>query len=341
MVGDKVATIREIAELAKVSIGTASFVLNGKGDEMRIAKETQSRILQAAKELGYTPSITARKLRFKKENELPVIAILWTLDTRSSLVSRFLLGIQNKNIYKDGMFDLIIQPYENNKLYKEEGLITGRKYNGAIIANASDEDMEYLENTNINVPLVIYQRKSQKYSTVHVDSKKTGEMVAEKFIANGHKRIGMVLPKISSQAIQLRVEGFIERLEKSKITLNPNYILHGDFSEDGGYEVMKIFLQQHQKIPTAFFFLSDQMAIGALAAFKEKGIRVPKDVKIIAHDNEPITRFTSPPLSTVHLPVEDMSEACVRILLGLIKNEIDSTPISQQYESYIIERGSS
>jgi len=332
------ASLREIAELAKVSIGTTSFVLNGKGDQMRISKATQQKVLEAAKTLGYRPNIMARRLRNEGGKNTPVIAILWTVDTRASLLGRFLKGIQDKFVNQDSKFELLIQPYENSKLHKLDSLLTANSFNGAIIANASERDQFYLENTDIKVPLVLYQRDSEKYSTVNVDSFKTGERIANLFENRGHKKVGMIIPNVSSQAIHLRKEGFINGTRNTLLDLSSNHIIFGDFSEKGGYHAAKELLMK-QDLPSAIFFLSDHMAAGALAAFHEAGICIPRDIEVIGHDNYELTQFTVPSLSTVHLPVEDMASSCVNTLLYLIENKVDK-PVSVSFDTRFVFRNS-
>ncbi|QGH36188.1 LacI family DNA-binding transcriptional regulator [Gracilibacillus salitolerans] len=331
------ATIRDIAKKAKVSPGTVSFVLNGKGDQMRIATKTQEKILKIAKDLGYLPSISARRLRNSESKHVPVISILWTLDTRASLISRFLKGIQKKSVYKDNLFEILIQPYENGKLSELESLRTGNKYNGAIIANASDEDLQYIEDANLKVPIVLYQRRSNKYSTVNVDGKKTGLDVAKFLYEKHQKNVGIIVPNLSSQAVSFRQEGFIEGV--NKMGINNICVQYGDFSEKGGYEVMESLIKQSSSLPEALFFLSDPMAVGALSASHDYGIRVPEDLKIIGHDNDDQTSFTVPSLTTVHLPVEEMAGACVNQLIGQINQKIE-TPTNEKFQTSIIVRNS-
>lgn len=331
------ATIREIAEKAKVSPGTVSFVLNGKGDQMRISIKTQEKILKIAKDLGYLPSISARRLRNSEAINIPFITILWTLDTRASLISRFLQGLQHKTLFKSNQFEILIQPYENGKLSELESLRTGNKYNGAIIANASDKDLQYLDNANLKVPIVLYQRHSDKYSTVNVDSKKTGLDVASFLHIKGIKKVGMVIPNLSSQAVARRSQGFIEGIET--LGMDNTIIKNGDFSEKGGYEAMEALIKASYPLPEALFFLSDPMAVGAISACHEYGVRIPDDLKIIGHDNDEQTPFTTPALTTVHLPVEEMANVCVKQLMGQI-NQTISTPSNERFETKIIERKS-
>lgn len=331
------ATIKEIAEKAGVSVGTVSFILNGKSEKMRISAATQERVLEVARDLGYLPSISARRLRNSEEKQTPVITILWTLDARASLISRFLQGIQKRSSFKDGMFELLIQPYENGKLNEVESLNTGTRFNGAIIANASEEDLNYLEKTNLNVPIVLYQRYSKKYSTVNVDSKLSGKEVAEYLFEKGHKKVGLVVPTISSQAVDYRLEGFLKAVED--LGMENLYILRDTFTEQGGYSVIKSLAKKKKELPTALFFLSDPMAVGALLACHEFGIRVPDDLEIIGHDNDDQTAFTFPPLTTVHLPVEEMAVASVNQLLDIINHRL-TTPVSLQFRSELVIRKS-
>jgi LacI family transcriptional regulator len=331
------ATIREIAEKAGVSSGTVSFILNGKASEMRISEATQKRVLKVARELGYLPSISARRLRNNDDSMIPVITILWTLDARASLISRFLQGIQTKSLYKDGQYELLIQPYENGKINEVESLHTGTRFNGAIVANASFEDLKYLESVDLKVPLVLYQRYSEKYSTVNVDSLVSGIEVAQFLEEKGHKKVGIVIPEISSQAVDLRYKGFLDTVEESGMV--NTHILKGAFTEKGGYQVIRSMLEGSDELPNALFFLSDPMAMGALAACHENGIRVPEDLEIIGHDNDEQTAYSVPSLTTVHLPVEEMAVECINQLMKIINHEVE-TPENIRFRTNIVKRNS-
>jgi LacI family transcriptional regulator len=335
------ASIKEIASIAGVSIGTASFVLNGKADQMRISKSTQEKVLRIAKELGYTPNISARRLRSGGEKVLPVIAMLWTKNARASLISRFLEGIQDKSSLIDQKreFELLIQPYENGHLDKLNSLKTGTHFNGAIIAGATEADLNYLESNDVNVPIVIYQRKSTKFSTVSVDSFASGAKVADVFMKKSHKKVGMIIPKLSNQAISLRKEGFVSRVIYHSLELSQSNVLTCSFSEEGGYQCVKQWLADKRELPTAIFSLSDELAVGALTAFHESGIRIPEDIEMIGHDNNDITKFTIPSLSTVHLPVEEMAAQCMTTLLNLIEKQA-SEPVHSKFASSIVFRNS-
>ncbi|WP_223066154.1 LacI family DNA-binding transcriptional regulator [Paenibacillus caui] len=331
------ATIKEIASKAGVSPGTASFVLSGKGDLMRISKSTQNKILEIAHSVGYSPNLSARRLRSKGEL-LPVIAILWTLDSRASLISPFLQGIQSQLSGDLERFELLIQPYENSRLDKVDSLLTGMRYNGAIIANASDEDLDFLDNSEVKVPLVIYQRKSEKYSCVYVDSYGVGKQVAELFADKGHSHVGMIVPDSPSQAIYLRFNGFKDAAWERGLYLPDRSIVYGCFSEEGGYKAVKE-MALTGRLPAAMFFLSETMAIGGLAALHELGVRIPQDIEIVGHDNHDQTRFTIPSLTTVNLPVAAMANSCVDIVMDMIEHKVKE-PVAIVHETSLVYRDS-
>ncbi len=332
------ASIKDIATLAQVSQGTASIVLGGKGDQYRISPATQKRILEAAKQLNYRPNISARRLRSGGETVLPIIALFWTLDTRTVLIGRFLNGLQRSLAEMEEEYELLIQPYVGTRLSEVHSLKTGTRFNGAIIANPTEEDEKFLEAADLQVPVVLYQRQSTKYSYVNVDSFKSGSEVAEKFAARRHKRAAVVVPNVSSSVVRLRVDGFLAKAAELGLEVKP--AMYADFSAAGGYEaVHSLSLQGEEEWPTALFILSDQMAVGALAALDQLGKKVPEDVEVIGYDDDEAARYAIPALTTVHLPVEEMAGECLKMITALIRHKVDM-PIGKTMETRLVIRKS-
>jgi LacI family transcriptional regulator len=333
------ASIKEIAQLANVSQGTASMVLNGKGDQYRISLVTQKKILEVARQLNYQPNISARRLRSGGETVLPIIALFWPLDTRTILINRFLKGIQNSFASLEQEYELLIQPYVATKLDKVDSLLTGTRYNGAIIANPTEKDEEYLENMSSMVPIVLYQRDSRKYSSVNVESYKTGEQIADLFANRGHSKVGLLVPNVSSKAIRLRMEGFMAKAKERGLLISDQHHVYEDFSEGGGYQGIQRLLNTEGELPTALFIISDQMSVGALMALHEAGKKVPGDIEIVGHDNDEVTRYSLPTLTTVHLPVEEMAADCVRLLTETMQHKFQE-PVSRIFETHLVTRES-
>ncbi|SEO63113.1 transcriptional regulator, LacI family [Paenibacillus sp. OV219] len=328
--------IKEIAELAQVSEATTSLVLNGKGDASRISSATQQKVFEAAKTLNYRPNISARRLRNGGEKVLPVIALLWTLDSRASLVGPFLKGIQTTISNYNEEFDLMIQPFLGSQLSEIRSLITGTRFNGAIIVNPTEQDEQFLEAANPSIPIVLYQRSSQKYSCVNVDNFKSGQEVATLFANRGHREVGIVLPNVSSTAIRKRKEGFLTMADELGLHVRLENIIFNDFNETGGYNAFQK-LMQSSILPSAVFVASDQMSVGALSALNEQGIQVPHDIEIVSHDNYEVSKFTIPPLTTMHIPLDEMATACVQILVDLMHHQV-TAPIHKNFETHLVVR---
>ncbi len=331
--------IKEIAELAQVSRGTVSLVLNGKGDQYRISSATQEKIWNTARLLNYQPNISARRLRSSGESVLPIIALFWSLDTRAVLINRFLKGLQQSLRSNGQEYEVLIQPYVGNQLHEVRSLLTGTRFNGAIIANPTEKDERYLKEVNPLVPLVMYQRESDKYASVNVDSYASGEQVARLFASRGHRRAGIIIPHVSSRAIHLRRLGFIDKGRELGLELEPRLQVREDFSEQGGYQAIRRILQEREQWPTAIFAISDQMSVGALKALHEAGICVPDDIELVGHDDDEVTRYTVPSLTTVHLPVEQMAEACFGLLTEMMQHRLQE-PVSRIFDTHLVFRQS-
>lgn len=333
------ASIREIARLANVSQGTASIVLSGKGKQYRISDATQQRIFAAAREMNYQPNISARRLRSGGETVLPIIALFWALDTRTVLMGRFLKGFQQTIAAIEGDYELLIQPYEGTRLDAVQSLVTGTRFNGAIIANATEADEAYLEEAQLQVPIVLYQRNSTKYATVNVNNYGSGEEIARLFASRGHRSVGAILPNISSKASNLRRDGYLAKAAELGLVVPEKHILYAEYSERGGYEAACRLLEEGGTPPTALFVISDQMAVGALAAFHQFGCPVPGQIEVVGHDDDEVSQFTIPALTTVHLPVEEMAGECVRLLIQLMQHQM-TEPISRRLDSHLVIRHS-
>lgn len=332
------ANIKEIAVLAKVSQATASFVLSGRGDQYRISSETQQRVMEAARALDYRPNISARRLRSNGETVVPIIALFWTTDPRSQLIARYMRGIQSALGRMDAEYELLIHPYHGSRLHEIKSLTTATRFNGAIIALPTEEDERFLEEADLKVPIVLHQRDSSRYCTVNVDSYKSGRTVADLFAARGHTRIGLIVPTISSSAIRLRMQGFLDRCSESGVSVSESFIRYGDFTEEGGYRLAKSLFARQER-PSALFCISDQMAVGALYALHELNIRVPEQVEVVGYDDDAASSFSIPSLTTIHLPVEEMAAACVQLLTDLMSHKI-SPPYSRRFETSLVIRES-
>ena len=200
------ATIREVAARAGVSLSTVSIIINGQEQERKISAATCKKVWDAVRELDYQPNIAARKLRQSGSSNNITIALYWANDFRTTMLSRFLQGLQRQIAARPDV-EVVVMTYLSGKLSRQRSLLEGRRFHAAIIGGASEADMEFLEREQLNVPLVIYNRESEHYPCVTVDERKMGRQAAEKLLSLGHKNICMLSTPHNLSYMKERDEG--------------------------------------------------------------------------------------------------------------------------------------
>ena len=312
------ATIKELAREAGVSPSTVSIVLRGKAEERKISKKTQENVWAAARKLNYQTNVTARRLRAQGEENI-VIAVFWASDFRAMMMVRFLRGLQEGLLKSEKKCEFVILPYHNDKL--SESLKSLVNYNAAIVCNASDVDMDYLEENDFTVPVVLYNRHSSKYCTVNVDDTKLGGIPAEIFAARKHKNAAIMVSDSIFKGMDTRINTFTKKAEQAGLEVIK---IHEDNSMAGGYEGGKKVCELDPR-PDCLFCLSDFLAVGALRAFYQAGIKVPQEMEIISVGNgeRELEEYTFVSLSVVHLPMEKMAESCLSLALDVLLHKVE------------------
>lgn len=331
------ATIKEVAALSNTSVSTASIVLRGDGDERKISKTTQDHVLRAAKELGYQPNTSARKLREKKNSSISV-AVFWADDFRLSMAVRFMRGLQNAIRSIDQQVEFSFFLYQNDELSKQASLKRSIMFNAVIICNASQTDMLFLEKTEFPVPIVLYNRHSVRHCTVNVSDHHLGSIPARIFARLGHKVTAMITSYSAFPGMDVRAQSFLDEAKNFGLTISS--ILETENSMAGGFQAAAK-LCNAAPLPDCLFCASDAIAVGVLRYFNMKGIKIPEELELISLGNgdQEQAQYTCPPLSVVYLPMEDMAQACFNTLLALIKGEV-SAPYSVELPITYIPRES-
>lgn len=313
------STIKEIAEKTKLSVGTVSIVLNGRGDEMRISKKTQQLILEAAQGVGYVPNMSARRLRQSGGRNLPVIATFWPSDLSSDLLGRFFMGAQSSILEQEYAFEMTIQPFKRKHIHRIKEICDSGMYHGVILTGISAEDQRYLEDNPLNVPTVLFNRKSSIYSCVHVDTYEIGRKSAELFALRGHKKVGTIVPdNLVRSENNLRFKGFVESCAKYGLELEERHIQAAPMTMEGGNAAARRIVEGGGELPTAMFFPLGIMAVAALPVFHRANIKIPDAMEILTYGDHDAEKYSVPSLSTVKLPVEEMAAACIRLAMGRI-----------------------
>lgn len=316
--------IKQIAEQLGVSSGTVSIVLNGRGDQMRISKTTQKRIQDMAKEMNYQPNIYARRLRKAAEEEAPyIIALFWREEYLDDLLGQFLKGLYQMIKQNDLNIELVIQPYSFGNLEKYKRSINSSHYNGAIIGGISNEDQQFLEQNEFDIPIVLVGRNTKKYNRVLSDDYEAGESCANLFYVRNHKIVGLIGLPTKGKSAQLIELAFRETCKEKNLLIDDNYIsfcAQRDFAS--GYDSALKILSNEIK-PTAIFVMDVRNAEGVLKACKTSGLTVPKDIEILVFGDNEHFSYSEPTISTIQHPMVKFAEKSLDMILLSIKNKLD------------------
>lgn len=309
------ATIKELAKKAGVSPSTASIVMNGKAKERKISKETVKRVMETAREIGYTPNLSARILRGETQSEKYRIALFWTTDFRLTMMVKFLKGLQEEILSYDKPIELVIITYENGKLQEAATPNSLIQYHGAIICNANRNDLDYLKESTFSVPIILYNRFLENYSTVNIDNYKIGHMAANISLSNKRNNNILLNQEPHFPGIEARIAGFYDTLDKK---VNVFTIVN---EQNDGYEIAKTLHQKNQ-LPDFVFSLSDRAALGFINYLNEQKISIPKEIDIVAIGTieSEFYNISSVPLTTIDVPMEAMAKECLDLLVKRLKN---------------------
>lgn len=313
------ATIKDIAEKAGVSSATVSRVLNYDAT-LSVSDDKRKLILEIAEELDY---VTPRQRTDKRTQPNMRIGLIHWYTIHQELEDPYYMSIRmgiEKQCYEQNI-DMVkvYDPhnYDFNQMSDVAGLIAIGKF--------SDEEIQRFKAVS---PLIVFVDSSpfeNEFDSIIIDFEKAVVGVIQHFIDNGHQKIGYIggreyVGKDKMPLGERREIVFRDYLIKRGL-LDSAQIYIGTFVAASGYELMKKAIESSTEMPTAFLIASDSMAIGALRALHEAGIKVPKQVAIIGFNDIPTSKYTVPPLASVRVHKEFMGETAVDLLLERIQKK--------------------
>jgi LacI family transcriptional regulator len=300
-------TIKDVAREAKVSVATVSRVLNGSGP---VKEETQHRIREVAGRLRYVPHGGARSLITRRTDTLGVLLP----DLYGEFFSEVIRGM-DETAQRHG-FHLIISRSHATRHGIETAMRAMRGRVDGVVAMSPDVDGDSLLNLPSTLPVVLLCSVSpgNELDSLTIDNCPGARSMVRHLISLGHKRIAIIKGAPRNYDAAERLRGYRLALREAGLKSEKSLELEGGFTEAGGY-VAALQVLEMDSPPTAIFAANDSMAIGALSALRESGVRVPEDVAIAGFDDIPLARYMDPPLSTVRVPICDLGARAVEILL--------------------------
>ncbi len=316
-------TLESIAELAGVSRATVSRVVNGHPN---IRAEVRQRVQQVIDETGYEPNRAARSLVSNRSN---IIGLFQPLVGASDLFidpyyPKLTSGISHECNQLDYVLTLFIFENSAEERAKFNQIINSGLIDGLILTSSSIDDpyVPILQKRGIPFVMVGRAPKDAGVSFVDVDNVAGAYMAASHLIRTGYKRIACIAPELNTGVGEDRLNGFLQAFKERHIPVDPALIVEGDFTFQGGVNMMNRLLPLK---PDAVFAGSDSMALGAMQAIQEAGLNVPDDIAVVGYDDFPAASNAMPALTTIRQPVAQTGSIAVRTLVDMINTESPMT----------------
>ncbi len=327
-------TLQELADAAGVSVATVSRALNKSSH--RVNDQTQQRIMALAKERGYRPNLMARGLRTEQSFTIGMIV--------DNIISPFtptiIRGIQDR-LAEHHYFSIITNgdadpDVENEVMHR----LISRAIDGIIFVEPWMRGRSPVLDLE-KKPYVVVHRLlgSSAGNIVLVDDQYGAHLAVEHLLGLGHRTIGFINGPRGWASAANRLIGYQVELAEHGIAYEPALVREGDWELESGYAATAAFMLLPER-PTAIFAANDLMALGAIYAAQDAGLRVPEDLAVVGYDDRDIARLSRPTITTVTLPCYEMGYAAATMLLQLLGTE-DTEDVALAIQGTLIVRQSS
>lgn len=301
----KAITRSDVARYAGVSDAVISYVLNG--GPKPVAEATRKRVLEAVAVLGYSPNAAARALSRGTTDMVGMIVP----DSRNPYFAELVYAVDSAA--QDQGRTLLVINSDSRRSTSTDHIVglASHQLDGLIVADLLTASERALV-ASLKIPVVLINQFQgvDDVTAIGVDYYEGAKSAVRHLIEHGHQRIAFIG---GDAEVDRRERGWMDALSDADLPLGPRYRV--DFSLAGGHRAA-IELADGPRPPSAVFIASDQLAVAAMAAFHERGLRIPEDIAVVSFDGSAESAYTWPPLTTVAQPVVPMAEEAVRRLLG-------------------------
>lgn len=320
----RAVTLRDVAAAVGISRSAASMAL---ADHPRISQATKDAVRAAADNLGYVANSAGRALRAGRSASIALVVP----NTGQHVFGHpyfmhLLVGVTAAANERDAALMMSTNPDETHGVAAYERVLRSQAASGAIIASASINDPNVNRMVDASMPVVLIGRFPHlpQAVSVGVDDIAGAAAVTRHLVADhGLRRIGHISGPLEHQTAIDRYEGFRAALAEANGGAT-HALAIGDFSEESGRAAARQLLDSMSDIE-AIFAANDEMAYGALLELRSRGLRVPEDVALAGYDDFGVSRLTTPGLTTVHVPAEDMGRIAAELLFDLVDGNVPVT----------------
>lgn len=335
------AGIRDLAAHLGISIGTVSRALNGRPD---VNAQTRLRVLAAAQALGYAPQQSGRSLR---RGTTQTVGLLWEIPSgREGFGEPFFVSLFGaaQQVLSAGGYDLVIMPDQLDAtpdiLARLRRIIQRRQVDALLVpwTRAEDPRLDYL--AAVGLPFVALGRSLSggAHSWIDIDFETAAAQAVGRFLAAGHRRIGLGMPAGNLMQKRFFLTGYLRALQASGIAPDERLVAEGAVTPAGGHEIATKLLSAEPR-PTAIMTIDSSMAVGIYRRLADLGLRCGEDVAVIAgvHDT-PITQFLVPALTCFSLDLASLGRRLAELLLRQLEGQ--GAPVGELWPLTLIERQS-
>lgn len=328
-------TIRDVATRAGTSVSTVSRVLTRTGP---VAEETRRRVMEAIAELDYKPNALARGLVQKRTGAIGVVLP----DVSNPFCAEVLRGMGDVAAMHG--FHLLLVNSDLSLSKEAEGLavLQEKQVDGVVYTSGAvtPEHRTIFRALRRPVVLAATYDPEGEFAGVLVDSRR-GAAMAVQFLADlGHRRIGAIHGPLRDPIAGLpRWEGYCDGARSRGLELSPQLAVEGDYRLESGYWAMDRLLNQRE-LPTAVVAASDLMAIGAMNAIMDRGLRVPEDISVVGFDNIWMAAAVRPSLTTVAQPMYDIGAKTIGMLAKALSDVGTAEPATLWIQPHMVSRAS-
>jgi len=330
------ATIKDVARLAGVGLGTASRAISGRGP---VSEKALAKVNEAVAALQFRPSNIARALASKTLGMIGIYVpdfsgtfygqILQTIDGELRAVDRHMVAANGC-----GHGDARQQALDGVHFLYE------RECDGVIVMSneLTDDDFAMLFERYPTLVLLNRSTPVRPLRCFSTDHELGGRLAARALLLKGHREIAFISGPCSAPDNEKRIAGFLDELARHKVRVPKRRRAVADFSFDGGYAAAEKLLAGAPRDYSALFCANDVMAMAAISCLHKLGIDVPGELSVLGFDNSELAHYTAPPLTTVSVPIADAAASACRFLLNQCYGL--ALPVARQFTPEIVWRDS-
>lgn len=321
------ATIYDIAKISGTSAATVSYVLNGRGEEKRISKPTQEKILAAAERLNYRPNPTARQLKTVQNPGIRIAAFWPEFYFEQSMISA-MRAIKNVSALSVEDIEVSIHYFTPDRLADVWDKLSPVGFNGVILAGASMADLAHIATRPSLVPVVLVNRSYEGFPCVTVDHTEAGRLACDLAVKHGGISVCSIWDSRFHVATNLRSDAFAARAAELGADLSEGRLLCEGSVEEGYLLGQK--LCRDGRLKKVLYCNNESTTRGLLTALNEEGVKVGSDLLLLSANNGPdaFCRYMTPSVTEIDLRMREVFEQGLKTLLGIINHREPAEPVT-------------